>query len=283
MNTAWLSFHDPDISWPIVGRRVTEELIDMIFGAGLLVLSRGRMITHGGMFPSRDAAYMAVTRLKKKGLIVEEKTSGFSMPRLTLSNEGTESVSACLQPYRRWKHKWRGRWYVLVYDVPEKDRPYREVLRSFLKKQKMGQLQRSVWVTPFDIRPLYNDLVEGSNAGQVSYLFEARTVLGLPSQEIVTHAWNFKKLTTIQTDFCRACRRNHALLQSGKIPDHALFSFSRDAFITYRHIMEMDPLLPKDLWPEDYLGEEVYSRHRALQEEIHSRLNENILLSMSNN
>lgn len=265
MSEWWVSFHDPDISWPVVRRQFAEELTDMIFGMGQLIASRGRMITHGGFFPSRDAAYTAKHRLKKKGLIAEKRIEGHDLPVLMLTPEGEEMVSASLKPYCRWNAKWKGRWYMLVYDVPERDRYYRDVLRAFLRKQKMGQLQRSVWVTPFDIRPLYNDLVDGSEAGDVSYLFEARTVLGLPSQHIVCGAWDMDRLIKIQSDFCGACEQNYNRLRDNPEVMGSLMPFVREAFSSYRYIMEQDPLLPRELWPKGYLGEQVYSWHRALQ------------------
>lgn len=244
----------------------------MLFGMGQLIASRGWVIIDGLHLPSRDAAYAAKYRLKKKGLVVESRHGPGSLPVLKLTSSGSERVSLHLQPYRRWKAKWNKRWYMLIYDVPEEDRSYREKLRLFLKKNKMGNLQRSVWVTPFDIRPLYHDLLEASEAGKVSYLFEAQTVLGLPTEEIVTQAWNFERLIELQQDFCTACRKNLHVLEQRKDHHESLFTFAYDAFSTYRYIMDQDPLLPRKLWPAGYLGEEVYTLHRVIQEAVQRKI-----------
>ena len=42
----------------------------------------------------------------------------------------------------------------------------------------MGCLQKSVWVSPRDIRPEHDDLVKGIRVNFYAYLFEATTVLG---------------------------------------------------------------------------------------------------------
>ena len=53
-----------------------------------------------------------------------------------------------LRPEKFWNRKWDGIWYVLAYDVPEPQRSYRESLRRFLQRLRMGGLQGSGWVSP---------------------------------------------------------------------------------------------------------------------------------------
>lgn len=56
----------------------------------------------------------------------------------------------------RWDKKWR----VVVFDVPEKKRRARDALRLEMKKLGFLELQRSVWVYPYDCRDAIDFLVE---------------------------------------------------------------------------------------------------------------------------
>lgn len=45
----------------------------------------------------------------------------------------------------RWDQKWR----IIIFDIPDKKRAARNVLRDKLKKLNFFQLQKSVWVHPY--------------------------------------------------------------------------------------------------------------------------------------
>jgi DNA-binding transcriptional regulator PaaX len=49
--------------------------------------------------------------------------------------------------------KWDGKWRVIVFDIKHKQRIKREALRGFIKRLGFYQLQKSVWVHPYDCRP----------------------------------------------------------------------------------------------------------------------------------
>lgn len=46
--------------------------------------------------------------------------------------------------------QWDGRWRFVLFDVPEKRRNYRDVLRDRLKSLGFFQFQKSVWIHPFE-------------------------------------------------------------------------------------------------------------------------------------
>lgn len=47
------------------------------------------------------------------------------------------------------KKKWDGRWRIIIFDVPEKERSKRDSFRAFLNSLKFYQLQESVYLTPY--------------------------------------------------------------------------------------------------------------------------------------
>ncbi len=48
--------------------------------------------------------------------------------------------------------RWDGQWRVLIFDIPHTSRFIREALRGFLKRLNFYQLQKSVWVHPYDCK-----------------------------------------------------------------------------------------------------------------------------------
>ncbi len=50
------------------------------------------------------------------------------------------------------KEKWDRKWRLFIFDIPEKKSILRERLRENLQLLGFKYLQKSVWVTPYDIR-----------------------------------------------------------------------------------------------------------------------------------
>ncbi len=48
--------------------------------------------------------------------------------------------------------KWDGNWRMLIFDIEDKQKMKREALRGKLKELNMFQLQKSVWVYPYNFR-----------------------------------------------------------------------------------------------------------------------------------
>jgi len=176
----WKSFHHPDISLPVVRRRIGLELVEMLDVLGAVAVHGAWAFLHNRTYPNRKALDQAIGRLSRQGLIV--KRQGLDTPVLELSADAV--VEDYFQPEKWWGRKWNDIWYLLVYDIPETDRSYRNTLRGFLKKHRMGCFQKSVWISPYDIRSQYSDLDEAAALGAFACLFESRTVLGMSSERV---------------------------------------------------------------------------------------------------
>lgn len=46
--------------------------------------------------------------------------------------------------------KWDGKWRVLIFDISDKHKAKREALRGKLKQLNLYQLQKSVWICPYE-------------------------------------------------------------------------------------------------------------------------------------
>ncbi|MCF7847733.1 MAG: hypothetical protein K9M45_02695 [Kiritimatiellales bacterium] len=263
----WKPLHHPDFSLPVIRRKASDNLLDLLYGTSDILLSRGRSVIFNHCYPNNRAYSSAVYRLEKAGLIAKRKTDG-SLPSLTLSKKGETRFSGINRPEKYWNANWIGIWYVLMFDVPETNRAYRDSLRGFLKRHRMGCLQKSVWVTPRDIRPEYQDLNEAAAVDDVAFLFEAKTVLGRGSLAVAKEAWDFGKLNSIQSQYLKVTRENLKLLNSTSASQEELIEFFRLENTAYTQAMFHDPLLPSKLHPPAYLGRDVFSLHQCIRTRI---------------
>jgi phenylacetic acid degradation operon negative regulatory protein len=209
-------------------------------------------------------------RLKKRGLVACIRKDG--VPVLQVTAEGRRWMGDDDSPEKHWNRKWSGRWNVLMYDVPEKHRSYRSSLRYFLQKLRMGQLQRSVWVSARDIRPDFDDLAKAGGVRDYAHLFEMRTTLGESSVRVAEQAWDFEALQSLQGWFCRNCEQRLRDLSKTAPSAAALTGLYRQARAAYLAVMKNDPWLPRALWPPGYRGEDAFHLHNRLIAEIARRL-----------
>ena len=133
--------HKAGVSPGILRRQICAELIDLLGIAVEGVRTRGKALTWNRNFPRMTAYHQALYRLRRHGLIARRDTRAGS-PTLELTAAGRKHVSVEIMPELFWNKRWDGCWYVLMYDVPERERRYRLALNRFLKRMRMGCLQK---------------------------------------------------------------------------------------------------------------------------------------------
>jgi DNA-binding transcriptional regulator PaaX len=92
---------------------------------------------------------------KEKGYFDISIKNNETFFRLTPKGKSlTEFVKFCTG-----KMKWDGRWRILIFDIPEKEKYKRDALRRRLNDMGLKQLQQSVWVTPYPLPDVFSDFV----------------------------------------------------------------------------------------------------------------------------
>ncbi len=204
---------------------------------------------------------MAARRLAKDGLIAYRRSRGHP-PMLTVTPKGHTRGSELLWPEHFWNRKWDGRWYVLMYDVPEKNRSYRCALERFFHHERLGCLQKSVWVAARDIRPLFDDLDQAASIRDYATLLEAGTVLGQSPKQFAAQAWDFEGLAKRHTAYFYA-NPKRSNQTAGTLKPLAALAAARAKLFAYQNLMQSDTLLPAELLPDDYAGPQVAAAFRA--------------------
>lgn len=107
-----------------------------------------RVLSLDDYFPSEIKR--VASRLIRKGHVRKEETPEGWIIKIT--NKGkSEILKFRLEEFKPKKDKWDGLWRLVFFDIEEVNRRKRDMLRKYLKKLGLKQMQESVWVGPFDI------------------------------------------------------------------------------------------------------------------------------------
>ncbi|HEY4482727.1 MAG TPA: hypothetical protein VI953_00980 [Candidatus Paceibacterota bacterium] len=92
-------------------------------------------------------------RMVRKGLLKTVRKAGGKLG-YDLSAKGEELAESIsigeLKIEKPWR--WDGKWHLVSFDIPEKRRDARDELRSTLQTIGLANIQKSLWVYPYDCR-----------------------------------------------------------------------------------------------------------------------------------
>ena len=96
--------------------------------------------------------------------LVEEKILADGSIKLILTSKGKKQArrisllgnSINFKKPKKWDRKWR----IVLFDIPEKDRVFRDILREHLKALKFYKLQKSAFISPYPFEKQIIELIE---------------------------------------------------------------------------------------------------------------------------
>lgn len=107
--------------------------------------------------------------LKKKGYIkiknLEEKQA------VLLTKRGADKVLKFRLKEGNKKKRADGRWQMIIFDIPEKRRFLRDLLRENLQLLGYRLLQQSIWVCPYDVSRKTETILNKYSINQYVKLF----------------------------------------------------------------------------------------------------------------
>lgn len=194
-----------------------------------------------------------IREARRRGFLSKAGRGRKAWPEIT--EEGKRRL-ANLIPHYDEKRVWDGRIHIITYDVPEKQRNERELLRESLLRIGCGRLQDSVFMTPYNpIETLKQYIDEHGLHGTliVSDLGKDGSVGDETLAELIIRVYKLHDLNE---------KYNKWLDQyDGERIDQA-------SVIEYLNILSEDPQLPFLLLPKWWKGEEVYDQVKPLLQNL---------------
>lgn len=109
---------------------------------------------------NQNSIRRSVRRLCEEKLVEEHISSNGSF-KLVLTEEGKRQarIQSLFRNSIRFNNskQWDGKWRVVMFDIPEKSRNFRTILREHLWELRFYKLQHSVFISPY---PCEKQLVE---------------------------------------------------------------------------------------------------------------------------
>ncbi len=221
---------------------------------------------------SEQAVRSTLSRMSRKGWLKGRRVGNKSYYSLTpksidLLEEGAQRI---FQPR---SDVWDGRWYLLVYSIPEKERPLRHRLRKRLTWLGFGSLSNATWLSPRDRRKEVEGVVDSLGIQGHVEIFSAEHFGFASDQELVERCWNLEELNRAyaafiakyEPDFLDYKRR---VAEGDTLEPKECFARRFTIVHEYRSFPYVDPNLPSELLPEEWLG----SKATQLFQEYHRLL-----------
>jgi len=151
---------------------VQQKVLLLLLGGSSLCLSTSpkqqfkilKAIEKGWREINQQSLKRAIQNLYKSKLIsCEEKANGEVKLVLTANGRKRALVHQLDKMEIQRPAKWDGKWRVVIFDVPEIKRKIRNALRFHLKQLGFYELQKSVFVFPFDCQNEIDFLIEFYN------------------------------------------------------------------------------------------------------------------------
>lgn len=201
----------------------------------------------------------AVSRLKRRGLLVSERIGGTAGYRL--SDEGRGVLAEGDQ--RIFGHRIAridDGWVLVIFSVPESERDRRHALRTALTRLGFGTTTAGVWIAPAHLTDQARRLLGELDLAEYVELFHADHLGFAALPESVARWWDLPALQDMYQGFLsehepvlEAWRRRGARPgTSGSEP--TAFADHLRAVDAWRRMPYLDPGLPPELLPNRWAG-----------------------------
>ena len=203
----------------------------------------------------------SLRRLEKAQLIIVDEQRDQMLHRLT--DEGRTAITNGNPFLIAWDLPWDGKWRMVLFDLPSHDKLLRLRLWRWLRANRFGHLQYSVWIRPDSVSHVDAILDEFRDKVDSLTIMES-TCADNQNSAIVQAAWDCKAINRRYNEYLQNFSltvRDVARLRGSKSRQRNWLRAERRA---WQAAVGLDPFLPRALWPSDYAGE------RAWNQRLHS-------------
>lgn len=184
--------------------------------------------------------YNTLSALYKTGDI--EKVIVKGKPYLQFTGQGKARLQRDFSLFAMQQKRWDGKWRLVIFDIEEKERQIRKILREKLKNWGFGEWQKSIYVSPYDYnQDIYEYLVDNKLLGSAFVLTVKHELMG-DARHFASQIWKIPTLTVqyekIKDKLDKAKTKKEKNIVKGE----------------YLNVLINDPCLPGELLPDNWIG-----------------------------
>ncbi|MBL7159573.1 hypothetical protein ISS85_03790 [Candidatus Microgenomates bacterium] len=229
-----------------------EDLAD---AGGLMSFSYQQVY---GYVPQKYKKHNFETTIRKAlkvGDINREIKEG--QPHLKLTSRGKSKLTEYFPLFKFQKKKWDQKWRVIFFDIEEKNRGLRDRFREKLCELGFGKLQKSVYISPFSIEREMREFINALGLKGKTYLLVSTKFITGDERGLAQKIWDLDRIN-------KEYRKILGRLEKKEIDKKELKKIKS----LYLEALSIDPFLPIELLPEDWLREKVEREIRKKSQQV---------------
>ncbi len=204
-----------------------------------------------------QAVRAAVSRMNKQGWVQARKEGNKSYYFLT--EIGVKRVKeAAKRIFKLKPEKWDGKWRLLMYTIPEEKRSIRDELRKELVWSGFGTMANSMWISPNDLEEQVNGLIDKYGIHDYVDFFTAQYNGPGENIRLVENGWDLEEINAKYNEFISEYSQKYIIdknkIARGQMTDAECFVERTKLVHEYRKFLFVDPGLPEELLPEQWMG-----------------------------
>jgi len=217
-----------------------------------------------------SSARTNLSRLKAKGLLTAESVAG--VPGYRLAHEAHPMLArGDRRIYGHAQMTTEDPWMVVVFSVPEARRNLRHQLRSHLVWLGCGSVAPGVWIGPGHLVGETREVLAEVGLEPFTTIFcTTKPLVHGDLRDAVRQWWDLDALSDRYRSFIAAHAAAAERAARGDLTDREAFHDHLRALDHWRAIPYLDPGLPREYLPDEWVGE----RGLALFAELHAALHE---------
>jgi len=178
--------------------------------------------------------------------------------KYSLSEAGHQFLNSILNVLHQPTIHWDGKWRLVWFSIPEKQRPRRDKFRRALESLGLRPVIGRLWVTPLDKTEKILNYARKLGVLDNIIVVESDKIIGL-TQEKIASSWGFEKARTLFLEFIE---KSENFLNKKS----AVSSFEvKKMIFEYALILNSEPAFPIELLPQDWPKFRAHLQYKKLK------------------
>ena len=204
---------------------------------------------------SRQVISASLGRMASKKLIKKNKRSKTYL----IDNKGQKLITETLNNLGKFENPNESNvCHFVLFNIPEKERVNRDIMRNYLSTNGFGRLHNTVWISTTCNIDNLKKIIASLNILDKSLLFSSDITRDNMESIIKFSTWDFDKLNKGYREFIKL---SESFLKS-KNKDSL---YARCVVYLFAKSASLDPKLPAKLINQKYLGNEAYAIYKKIR------------------
>lgn len=234
----------------LLGLALMGDVVDEVVGGGSWMYHHRQIGLWAPPAYKRQNFYETLYRMLQTEYL--EKIIKNGKPYFRLTGKGKKKLVRDFRIDRWQRKKWDGFWRLVVFDISEKAKYTRDALRDKLKELGFGMLQKSIYLTPFNIERDIAEFLDNQKLLGRAFVLTARHRFMGDAKKLANYVWRLEELDEKYNKLLKKIKRIERIEDQKKREEKI-----RQLRLAYFQLLLEDPFLPFDLLPKSWLGEKV--------------------------